>query len=267
MNAPDPILRIARDGAYKHWTTPEIAVVREVYPLHGPQAVAERLPHRSLMAIYQQAQKLGLKAPARLPSPWSKGKKKWTTSDAIDAQIRLVYETGIGRGEVNALARRLMRPRYWVVQRAAALGLKTPRFKELPWRVEEEDYLAQLTGRGHTLPVIARKMREKGYARTATACMVKLKRLGVSRRGDGTEAWSANQLARLMGVDPTTVGKRWIRLEGLAAKRRGTERTEAQGGDEYLITRDALRRWLKDHAQSVDLRKVDKFFFWSVVFN
>lgn len=266
MNAPDPILRIAHDAAYKHWTTVEVAIVREVYPAHGPQAVAERLPHRSLMAIYQQAQKLGLKAP-RLPRPWSKGKKKWTTSDAIDAEIRLVYEAGIGRGEVNALARRLMRPKHWVVQRAAALGLKTPRFKEPPWSEEEEEQLALLAARGPTLPVLARKMREKGYRRTATACMVKLKRLGVSRRGDGSEVWSATQLARLMGVDPTTVTKRWIRLEGLAAKRRGTERTDVQGGDEYLITRDALRRWLKDHAQSVDLRKVDKFFFWSVVFN
>lgn len=108
---------------------------------------------------------------------------------------------------------------------------------------------------------------EAGFERSDTACVVRMKRLGIARGGDGSDAWSATALAKLMGVDSSTVTKRWIALEGLPAKKRGTERTAVQGGDEWLITRSGLRTWLKDHAQCIDLRKVDKFFFWSVVFN
>ena len=264
MNAPDPILRLPIGAKFKHWTTPEVAIVREVYPAQGPQAVAARLPHRSLASIYTQAHTLGLKAP-HVARTW--GEVKWRITEAIDAEIRRVYQDGVGSGEVNELARRVMRPRWWVGKRAAVLGLKTPRFKEPPWTTAEDEKLDALAARGHTAPVIARKMRAAGFSRTETACIVRMKRIGIARGGDGTEVWSATALAQLMGVDNTTVTKRWIKLEGLPAKRRGTERTAAQGGDEWLITRDGLRRWLKDHAQSVDLRKVDKFFFWSVVFN
>lgn len=264
MNAPDPILRLPTSAKFKHWTTAEIAIVRELYPAQGPQAVAARLPHRSLASIYAQAHTLGLKAPHAARN-WRE--VKWRPSDAIDAEIRRVYQAGVGSNEVNDLAQRLMRPRWWVGKRAAALGVVLPRFKEPPWTDEEDTHLDTLAARGHTSPVIARKMRAAGFNRTETACVVRMKRIGIARGGDGSEAWCATALAKLMGVDNTTVTKRWIKLEGLPAKKRGTERTAAQGGDEWLITRDGLRRWLKDHAQSIDLRKVDKFFFWSVVFN
>ncbi|MFA6310630.1 MAG: hypothetical protein WCV99_13420 [Sterolibacterium sp.] len=267
MNAPEQILRIGDAGSkFKHWTTTEDAIFREIYPQQGPQAVAQRLPNRTLASIYSRAASMGLKAPA-VSRRWAPGKAKWRTTDAIDAEIRRTYQAPIGSGEVNDLARRVMRPRWWVCKRATTLGLITPRFKEPPWTEAEDTRLDALTARGHTTSVIARKMREAGFNRTETACVVRMKRIGIARGGDGTEAWSATALAKLMGVDSSTVSKRWIPLEGLPAKKRGTDRTAAQGGDEWLITRDGLRRWLKDHAQCIDLRKVDKFFFWSVVFN
>lgn len=264
MNAPDAILRLPSGAKFKHWTTSEIAIVRELYATQGPHAVAARLPHRSLSAIYAQANAQGLKAPH---VPRHPREVKYRPSEQIDAEIRRVYQAGVGSNEVNELARRLMRPRWWISKRAVTLGLVLPRFKEPPWTAEEDEKLDALAARGHIVPVIARKMREAGFHRSETACVVRMKRIGIARGGDGTEAWSATALATLMGVDNTTVTKRWIALDGLPAKRRGTARTAAQGGDEWLITRDGLRRWLKDHAQCIDLRKVDKYFFWSVVFN
>lgn len=265
MNAPDFLRPAVGRTGFKEWTTPEVALLREIYPTQGPQGVMQRLPHRTYSAITGQAVKHGLKAPPGDPRLWRE--KKYLVTDAIDAEIRRTYQAPIGSGEVNALARRVMRPRWWVCKRATTLGLVTPRFKEPPWTEAEDERLDALAARGHTVPVIGRKMREAGFERSDTACVVRMKRLGIARGGDGSDTWSATALAKLMGVDSSTVSKRWIALEGLPAKKRGTARTAAQGGDEWLITRSGLRAWLKDHAQCIDLRKVDKFFFWSVVFN
>ncbi len=267
MNAPEPlnILRGVPVPRKRHfWTTAELATLRAVYPAEGAEATARALPGRSLGSIYTHAQTLGLKAP-QVPHAWRE--KKYADSDAIDAQIRQLYLQPPVRGAVGELAARLHRPTWWIARRATHLGLKNPRFKQPDWTDAEDELLEQLLGRGHTLSVVARKMRAAGFDRGETACAVRASRLSISRRGDGTEAWSATQLARLMGVNASTVAKLWIRQHGLSAKRRGTERTEAQGGDEWVITRRCFRAWLKDNAQAIDLRKVDKFWFWTVIFN
>ena len=69
----------------------------------------------------------------------------------------------------------------------------------------------------------------------------------------------------MFGVDGKTV-TRWIACEDLPARRRGTARTAAQGGDEWEIERRKLRAWIRDHAQLVDLRKVDRYWFIDLAF-
>jgi len=235
----------------RFWTMPEIAIVRRDYARLGPEQVQQQLPHRSYMAITLKASALGIPAPAQTFS-----RKRWAADETIDAQIRLVYQSTPTRGMVNALAARLMRPRWWVSKRAADLGLTQPRFKEPAWTEEEVELLGAHSGK--RLTAIQKILARHGFRRTLTAIIVKRKRAGIGSRDPNH--YSASQLARLLGVDPGTVSD-WITREGLPAARRGTKRLPQQGGDMWWIRRRKLRVWIGAHAQLVDLRKVERFWF------
>jgi hypothetical protein len=237
------------------WSTAEVKIVKELYGTQGPQACLALLPGRTLGGVYQQAAKLGLPAPVS-----TKERQHWTTSDQIDTLIRGGYLTAIGRNSIAKIALRVNRPKWWVSKRARALGILTPRFRDLPWSKPELALLEEVA----TLhpDVIARRMKAVGFQRTGTACLVKLKRMKFDRVDH--DQWSANALGALMGVHGKTITG-WIEREGLPATRAGTARVPVQGGDEWRITRKALREWIRTHAQLVDLRKVDRFWFIELV--
>lgn len=54
------------------WTSEEIAVLREIYPDGGLNAVTDLLPERSWQAIYVMANKLGIRTTALPPAPKAK---------------------------------------------------------------------------------------------------------------------------------------------------------------------------------------------------
>ena len=68
-----------------------------------------------------------------------------------------------------------------------------------------------------------------------------------------------------MGVDVHKV-TRWIAAGWLEASRMGTARTAQQGGDEWVITDAAVRRFLRRHPTAFSLRRVDQTWFLSLVF-
>ena len=47
----------------------------------------------------------------------------------------------------------------------------------------------------------------------------------------------------------------------LRATRRGTERTERQGGDTYWIAHKAVHAFVLTYPDEIDLRKVEKWWF------
>lgn len=47
----------------RFWRRSEIQLVREQYPIGGAKHVAALLPHRTPIAIYRRAEKLGLRRP------------------------------------------------------------------------------------------------------------------------------------------------------------------------------------------------------------
>jgi hypothetical protein len=51
----------------------------------------------------------------------------------------------------------------------------------------------------------------------------------------------------------------------LHATRRGTDRTEAQGGDSYWITHKAVRDFVLRCPDEIDLAKVEKMWFLDLV--
>lgn len=242
----------AKTGPKRFWTTREERVLRENYTEHGAERCAELLPGRTMGAVHQHAQKLGLKGKQFANREF---RQRWTTSEQIDAVIRRAYQGEPQRHHIAKLAQTVGRPRWWVSKRASQLGIVAPRFKELPWTQAEVE-LAENNAHKHP-QTIARMLKRHGFKRSPTAIIVKLKRLGAMR--DDPDHYTARGLAELFGVDAKGV-TRWIEKGWLQAKHRGTDRKDVQGGDMWWIHRKHVRRFVIENASAVDFHKVDKFW-------
>jgi len=58
---------------------------------------------------------------------------------------------------------------------------------------------------------------------------------------------------------------RWIQQQALNAERRGTARTEAQGGDTWWISDRNVRRFVLRFPQEIDLARVEKMWFLNLL--
>lgn len=183
-------------------------------------------------------------------------RKKWAADERVDAIIHEAYRKLIeenDRKAIKAAAVEIGWPKHALIVRARDLGLS--RVKEADWSVEEVEVLRLHAHLGPT--AIQKRLADAGFPRTRTGVVQKRKRLDLVGTGDG---YSAHALAGLMGIDDHTV-TRWIERGWLAATRRETERTEQQGGDAYWIWRRDVRAFVMEHADEVDLRKVEKWWF------
>lgn len=239
------------------WTTSEDRTLRELYPRETPARCAEVLG-RSLGSVYNRASTLKLRAANAGEAP--SARRRHSSSEWLDRQIVRLYQTARTGGEVQAFATRVGRPRWWISKRATQLGVVVPRFRTPEWSEEEIELLH--AWQGQCLAVIRKRLARRGFTRSETAIQVKLKRLHISPNLPNTV--SAHELSKLMGVDGKTV-TRWIHTGLLEASRRGTKRTEAQGGDEWLISHRAIRLFCQNHPVNVDLCKVDRFWFIDVL--
>ncbi len=251
-----PPASIARQPGY-FWTTTEEAVLRDLYPAKGSAAVAAALPHRSLASIHAKAQQLSLRAPQVGCTAGLRFSKKYPQSDHIDTMIREGYAAAKRKGDIKALALRIGRPAWWVQKRATSLGLtRTVRTRLDRWTPPE---LAIVEEYASCEPrAIARKLRAAGFERTPTAVALILKRRKIDT--SDPDAWTAGDLAQLLGVTSTAV-RDWIERRGLIAKRRGTGPTSA-----FVIRRETFRRWVATHQRFIDLRKVDQVWFMELAF-
>lgn len=254
----NPVVGEPRTGARRFWTGREVKILREHFPAGGVPACLPLLPGRTASSIYQRAGQLGLRATPLIKKN-GMPRERWTSNDQIDRLIREVYARPPARCDIARLAATLGRPRWWVSKRAQVLGCVAPRFKQPPWTDAEDEIITTHAARAPE--TISRMLRRAGFDRTATAVVVRLKRLGQAHgRAADPDHFTANALARLFGVDRKTVGG-WIVKGWLKARRRGTERHAGNGGDEYWIHRRDVRRFVIDNVAAVDLRKVEKFWF------
>ena len=238
------------------WANKEIAIVAEYYQAGGVKACLPHLPRRTAGAIRQQAHHLGLMFGAPRPR---RPRKIWATSPEADRMIVDCYQQNQEKSAVKKLARRLSRPYWWVKKRASVLGVARPVMagnKELEWSMAELDLLRKHSHKGPD--VIARKFREHGFMRTATAISVKRKRLALCTVDH--DHFTASQLAAEFGVDVKTI-TRWIDRGWLKATRRGTCRTAQQGGDMWWIKRLHVKKFVVESVGVIDIRKVNKVWF------
>lgn len=238
------------------WTTVEVAIVRQHYPVGGCNACQPLLPNRKRSAIHAKAQQMGLKAPAGL----TKGKRfarLHRTSDALDAQIRAVYAEQTQRGAVKAWAERNGLPAWWVQKRATVLGVaRSSRTRVDCWTRPELDLLEEFAA--CDLRVIAKKLRDAGFSRTPVAIGVQLKRRKLDRHDP--DVWTAPDLAGLLGVNPATVAD-WITRRGLKAEKHA----RGQFGV-WVLNRRQVKAWVAANPRYIDLRKVDQVWFMDLAF-
>lgn len=250
----NPIVGAARTGARRFWTGAEEKVLRAVYAQGGVAAAVPALPGRSAAAIYNRANQLKLKT-AREASP----RERWANSPQIDEAIRRVYQGAPRSGDIKQLALNVGRPRGYVSTRARALGLTQPRFKEPNWTGAEIAIV--VAHASMCLQSIQRRLKRAGFARTATAIKVRLKRLGADRRDD--DRCNARELSQLFGVDQSTVVG-WIEKGWLKARHIDADKTLGKGRNWSIHVRD-VRRFVIDNVAAVDVRKVEKFWFVDLI--
>ncbi len=188
--------------------------------------------------------------------------RKYVFTPAMDATIAYAYRTLTPRGRVvQALATTLNMPAWRIKRRARELAAFEPCVRVPVWSPQE---LRILEANARFSPeTIQRRLLKQGFARSVAAIVLKRKRLRLVRDLGG---FSACQVALGFGVDPKTVS-RWIDSGLLRAERRGTRRTERQGGDMYFVTASAVRDFIVRHIGIIDIRKVEKVWFVDILVN
>lgn len=194
--------------------------------------------------------------------PRARSKRKYVFTDRLDQRIQEIYlqhPSARSRPGIHQLARQIGIPHWAIKKRARELGLA--RTKEKPWSEPELAILARYAWMSDER--IRQKLKTAGYARSATAIHLKLKRM---RFKSDPSFYSAKGLADALGIDSHVVA-RWIKAGHLRAQLRGTKRTEQQGGDSYLIKEKDVRRFILEHPTEIDLRKVDQLWFLDLITN
>jgi hypothetical protein len=187
-------------------------------------------------------------------------RSKYRPSEAADEAIREAYRRAIEENDrqvIKRTGRLLGWPRAAVIKRAAELGLA--RVKEPDWSLAEIAILREYARYG--AQAIREHLKRAGFRRTKTGIELKRKRLDLVRDPGGYSAYS---LSKLCGIDQHGV-MRWIALGWLAAEKRGTNRTEQQGGDSHFIRIEDVQRFIWEHPDEMDLRRVEPRWFLNLV--
>jgi excisionase family DNA binding protein len=223
------------------WKTTEVARLERLSAEEaGVEQLLKELPGRSLDAIKKKALEMNL------PLPAAKGGQGWKSDDKTDALIREAYASG-SRGAVTELAITLGVDRWRISKRAGELGIASVRLKDTEWCAGELRVLEQFGEQGAA--VVHRELRKLGHERSVGAVATMVAQWTTKR--DREDCWSARAVADAMGVDPHTV-IRWITQGGLKAR---------QVGGQWEISRKAMKQWVVTHANAVDLKRVDKYWF------
>lgn len=184
---------------------------------------------------------------------------KYTIDHRHYDRIKQVYLSGTGQGQVTALAKLIGIPRWKITRFAISQGWVQKAVKSKAWSPEEEAMLQNLSR--YCIDKIAQKMRNAGYPRTPTAIAMRMRR---KRTRSNLKGYSAHQVSECLGIDSKGV-TRLITQKKLVADRRGTARTEQQGGDMWYIKPKELRDYVINYISEIDFRKIDRYWLVDIL--
>ena len=151
-------------------------------------------------------------------------------------------------------------PRWHVRRLASENGWAKAKMPD--WSPEEEEYLAKkYPNKGFVAIQNGLKRINGGVHRSVTAIVLKKKRIHISKRSMGL---TMRMMEDLLGVDHHKVEK-WMSLGELSARRKGTERTEVQGGDMWHFEPKKVRKFIINNPEEIDVRKVEPLGFIHLV--
>ena len=183
----------------------------------------------------------------------------WPITPEIHQQIVKVYQNDTGNGQVRDLAARLNYPRWKISRYAMQIGLIAKQKKEPDWTERE---ISILQRGAHLHPeAIQRKLKKDGFQRSVIGIVLKRKRMRFLKNLEGM---SSCGLAECLGVDSHFV-IRAILAGRLKAEHRGTNRKEIQGGDIWFIKEKDIKDYILKWLPEIDIRKVDKYWFVSLL--
>ncbi len=194
--------------------------------------------------------------------PVSKRPVKYKFTPEQDALIFKVYREKACTKKhpwVKELACKFGLPEWKVSRRARLIGAYEPRIKEPPWSGREL-HIMQLNAM-YSPEVIQRKLKAQGFKRSITAVDIKRGRMRFREQYDPC---SAQAIAHCFGIDIHSV-LTWITKGWLRASKKGTKRHGKQGGDEWIIKDKDILAFIVNNVGIIDIRKVDKFWFVSVL--
>lgn len=228
----------------KPWTRAEIDRLVELYPTGGYPALRKAFPDRSELSLRNKIQRLALRR---------SGYKHWekiTSCPEWDARIQRAYAQPRSAALRN-LAEALGVEYGWLKWRATQLGLvRSP--QQWGWGPEEDAILQESIAWG--LKKTKARLAAHGFIRSLGAIADRKLLLGLRDSGQPPGVLSRPELARLMGVQPSTV-ERWIK-GGLPSFRDSPlTPVNSQSWNIYIREQD-FKQWLRQHPTRVDLRKI-----------
>jgi len=151
-------------------------------------------------------------------------------------------------------------PRWHIRRKAAEMGLAKPKIAN--WSEVEEDWLHEnFPRKGYQAVQAGLRRINGGITRSPCAILLKTKRLHINKRSNGL---TIRMMEDLLGQDHKKIYT-WIERGLLTAKRKGTARTEIQGGDMWHFEPKKVRAFIIANPEEVDLRKVEPVSFIHLV--
>lgn len=176
-------------------------------------------------------------------------------------RIKAVYLSETGRGQIKDLAKLIGIPRWKLTRLAISRGWAQKSIKSPPWTPEEDKALESLSR--YCPEKISNKLKKLGFYRSLTAIEMRMRRL---RTRQNLKGYSAYKLSECFGVNEKTI-LRVIKQGKLNAEKRGTARTEDQGGDAWFIRPKYIRQYVIDYIAEIDMRKIDRFWLVDILTN
>ena len=186
-----------------------------------------------------------------------RAKLKYVWRPEYDEYLKAHYYGGLNRRfqVLNRMIRETGLPRWYIKKRAAGLGLTMHQDKR-PWTAGEDEILERLLGKVSAL-TIAKRLK-----RTEASVVLKIKRLGVSRRV--RSGYTMRDLEECLGESHHKI-QRWIANGWLRDTLQGTRRHDGNGRDIHRFREKDILDFIREYPLEVNLGRLDAVWFLDMI--